>query len=118
MQFVTDNCSDIEVSVDQCSADLNELLLLLWHDVAVLLGPGDHVMEGDQVLEHLPAVPLLLATSAKAAVIKGPLGSVFGQELCDVLQAHNGARRLRVVTEIVLEAEMIRTGLYHKVCHC
>ena len=118
MQFITDNDPDTEVSVDQLSAELNELLLPLRHDVAVLLGPGDDVMEGDQVMEHLSAVTLIVTTSAKAAVIKRSLGSVFGPELCDVLQAHNRAGRLGVVTEIVLEAVMIRTGLYHKVCHC
>ena len=122
MEFITYNRSnfgDVAIPLlNQPSAKLDELPLLLGHVVAVLLGPGEDVMEGDEVLEHLPAVPLVMTTSAKTAVIKRSLGSILCTELCDVLQTNNGARRLRVVIEILLQAEMFRAGLDDKVCHC
>ena len=46
--------ASLTIVLNQHSEELNELLLLLRHVVGVLLGPADNMMEGDQVLEHLP----------------------------------------------------------------
>ena len=52
------------------------------------------------MLEHLPAVPLLVAASLQTAIVEGsPLARLL-HELGDVLQAHDGDGDVDVVCHV------------------
>ena len=64
----------------------------------------------DQMLEHLPAVPLLIAAALEAAVIERsrhrprlclPQSLLRHRELRDVLQANNRTWRVGVIIDVV-----------------
>ena len=52
------------------------------------------------MLEHLPAVPLLVAASLQTAVVERPPLARLLDELGDVLQAHDGDGDVDVVGHV------------------
>ena len=52
------------------------------------------------MLEHLPAVPLLVAASLQTAIVEWPPLARFLDELGDVLQAHDGAGAVYIVCHV------------------
>ena len=62
------------------------------------------------MLEHLPAVPLLVVAAGQAAVVQRPHLQPPGArsaELRDGLEPHEGAGRLGVVPDVVTQAPVL-----------
>ena len=68
------------------------------------------MVKSDKVLEHLPAVPLLIVAPGQAAVVLRPHLQPPGArhaELGDGLEPHEGAGRLGVVPDVVTQAPVL-----------
>ena len=57
-------------------------------------------MKWYQMLEHLPAVPLLMAASLQTTIVERPPLARLLDELGDVLQAHDGDGDVDVVGHV------------------
>ena len=84
------------------------------------------MVKSDEVLEHLPAVPLLVAAAPEAAVVEGSCHRSWPRllqrfprhrKLRDVLQADDGTRGGGVVIDVVYQAQMVRVPLYLECCY-